>query len=61
MILRNNEPHQMYVQVNALGSWGYELEPTGIPCPHEWDTVRYVTNYHDLICVSRVWVSVGNT
>ena len=40
MILGNNEPHQVYMQVNALDPWVCGLEPTGVPCLHEWATVR---------------------
>ena len=34
----NNEPHQVYVQVNTLDLWVCGPEPTGVPCPHEWAT-----------------------
>ena len=40
MVLVNNESHQVYVQVNAFDSWVCGPEPKGIPCPHEWTTVR---------------------
>ena len=40
MVLGDNEPHQVYVQVNALDPWVCGPEPTGVACPHEWVTVR---------------------
>ena len=40
MVLENNEPYQMYVQVNAFDPWVCGAEPMGVPCPHEWATVR---------------------
>ena len=36
--LGNNEPHKVYVQVNALDSWVFGPKPTSVPCPHEWAT-----------------------
>ena len=40
MVLENNEPHKVYVQVYTLDSWVCGPEPTGVLCPYEWATVR---------------------
>ena len=40
MVLENNEPHKVYVQINTLDLWVYGPEPTDILCPHEWPTVK---------------------
>ena len=40
MVLGNQDPHQVYVQVNALDPKVYVLDPTGVPCPHEWATMK---------------------
>ena len=36
----NNEPHQVYVQVNAHDPWVCGPEPTDALCPHKWVTVK---------------------
>ena len=40
MVLGNNKPQQVYGQVNAIDPWVCGPEPMGVPCPHEWVTVR---------------------
>lgn len=40
MDLGNNKTHQVHVQVNALDPWVCGPKPTGVPCPHEWATLR---------------------
>ena len=72
MILGNNEPHQVYVQFNALDLSVCGPEATGIPCLHEWAIVRLCDKLarpnmvsNPTVVPGMIWLtcegSVGNT
>ena len=73
MVLGNNEPYKVYVQVKTFDLWVCGPEPTGVPCPHEWATVRLCNELSRpnmvfepmvvpwICCSSHVMGSVENT